>query len=316
MSIVEVAAAVIERADGAILLGRRAADTALYPGYWEFPGGKVEAGESPLAALRRELREELGVTVIAPTPWLVREHVYDHAHVRLNFFRVQRWRGQICDRVHDALAWTLPDAAPPQPLLPANAPLLAALALPPFYGVSHAWSCGAAQQLNALTAALGAGLRLVQLRENDLPEAQRESFTAAAVAHCQGHGARVLLNSDTALARAVGADGVHLPASQLMSLNSRPNLPLVAASCHDREELERAARLGLDFVVLGPVQATASHEGQHGMGWREFARLVAGLPLPVFAIGGMRRQDIPRARSAGAHGVAAIRAAWGESSDD
>jgi 8-oxo-dGTP diphosphatase len=309
VKLTEVAAAVILRPDGGFLLGQRAADT-FYPGYWEFPGGKVEPGETPRQALVRELHEELEIDVLAATPWIVREHVYEHAHVRLHFFRVTQWAGELRDHVHAALAWQRPDALTVAPMLPANAPVLAALWLPDRYAVTHAWRIGVAAQLAALDAALAHGLRLVQLREAALPEAARESFVAAAVARCQSHGAQVLVNGDAQLARAAGADGLHLPAAQLMALDRRPPFPLVAASCHDRHELEQAARLGLDFAVLGPVAATATHPGQSGIGWPAFARLAGGLSLPVYAIGGLDMPDIAAAQAAGAQGIAAIRAAW------
>jgi len=309
MKIVAVAAAVITRNDGRFLLGQRGPDT-FYPGYWEFPGGKVEPGETPHDAIVRELREELGIEVLAATPWIVREHVYEHAHVRLHFFRVTQWHGELRDHVHAALEWQRPDDLTVAPMLPANAPVLAALRLPNLYGITHAWQIGAAAQLAALDAALERGLKLVQLRESSLPEMQREPFTAAAVARCQQHGAQVLVNGDAQLARALGADGIHLPAQQLMRLNQRPPFPLVAASCHERRELEHAARLGLDFAVLGPVKPTATHPGEAGIGWGNFASLIAGLPLPVYAIGGLAEADLPDALAAGAQGIAAIRAAW------
>lgn len=309
MKLTEVAAAVLLREDGCFLLGQRAANT-FYAGYWEFPGGKVEEGESPRAALERELREELAIEVLQATPWLVREHVYEHAHVRLHFFRVTQWRGELRDHVHAALAWQKPGATSVSPMLPANAPVLAALTLPDFYGITHAWRIGAAAQLTALAAALERGVRLVQLRERALDAAARRDFAALAVALCHRQGARVLVNGDEKLARASGADGLHLTAAQLLTQTSRPDFPLVAASCHTREELWHAARLELDFAVLGPVAATASHPGQAGLGWPAFAELIAGLPLPVYAIGGLGRQDIPVAQAAGGQGVAAIRAAW------
>lgn len=240
----------------------------------------------------------------------MREHVYEHAHVRLDFFRVTAWRGEITDHVHDALAWQVPAATTVHPMLPANAPVLAALTLPPVYGITHAWQIGTQAQLSALDVALAQGLRLVQLREPGLTEMQRESFAAAAVARCRRYGARVLVNGDAQLARAVGADGLHLPASQLMALSQRPPFPLVAASCHERRELEHAARLGLDFAVAGPVEATASHPDVPGIGWECFATLIGGLPIPVYAIGGLSAADLPDALAAGAQGIAAIRAAW------
>ncbi len=309
MKITDVAAAVILREDGSFLLGQRAADT-FYPGYWEFPGGKVEAGETPRSALIRELHEELEIEVLAATPWIVREHVYEHAHVRLHFFRVTQWRGELRDHVHAVLAWQRADALAVTPMLPANAPVLAALQLPAHYGITHAWRIGVDAQLAALEAALRSGLRLMQLREAAMPEAQRQAFIAAVVSLCHANGARALVNGDVALAIATLADGVHLNARQLMALQARPELPLVAASCHNRVELAKAARLGLDFVVLGPVQPTASHPEQSGMGWPAFSDLIARYPLPVYAIGGLTGADLAVAQSYGAHGIAAIRAAW------
>ncbi|MEK7737650.1 MAG: Nudix family hydrolase, partial [Pseudomonadota bacterium] len=230
--IIEVAAAVILRDDGAFLLGRRPPGS-VYAGYWEFPGGKVEAGETPRDALQRELHEELGIVVDADTafPWIVREFIYEHAHVRLHFFRVLRWTGELRDLQHDALAWQQAGGASVTPMLPANAPVLAALALPDFYAISHAAAIGIDAQLAALQRALERGLRLVQLRETDLPAAQKAAFCQHAVALCRRFGARVLINADAELAKQAGADGLHLTARQLMALGARPDFPLVAASC-------------------------------------------------------------------------------------
>jgi 8-oxo-dGTP diphosphatase len=87
--IVEVAAAVLQRPDGSFLLAQRPADK-IWAGYWEFPGGKIEPGETPYHALVRELREELGITVATAYQWVTRMFTYPHATVRLNFFRVER----------------------------------------------------------------------------------------------------------------------------------------------------------------------------------------------------------------------------------
>ena len=311
--IVEVAAAVIERraADGAVefLLGQRAPGT-FYPGFWEFPGGKVEPGETPHAALVRELQEELGIEVTRADPWLRRQHVYEHAHVQLNFFRVRQWRGELHDHVHSALAWQRADTLTVSPMLPANAPVLAALALPEFYAITHAGEIGVDAQLQALAHALKRGLKLVQLREPQLDAAHRATFVHAAIGLCHEYGARALVNGDAALAEAAGADGVHLSALQLAAQAARPLFPLVAASCHSSAELELASRLGCDFAVFGPVRATVSHPEVAGIGWDNFSTVVGVPPLPTFALGGMARTDLDLAQRAGAHGIAAIRAAW------
>jgi 8-oxo-dGTP diphosphatase len=267
MKITHVAAAVLWREDGSYLLGQRAADT-FYPGYWEFPGGKVEAGETPRQALVRELHEELGIDVIQAFPWIVREHQYEHAHVKLHFFRVTEWHGELRDHVHAALSWQEAWARPVSPMLPANGPVLKALALPDRYAITHAGEIGRDEQLHRLDNALHNGLRLVQVREPKLDGARRAAFVHAAVDLCHQYGARVLVNADTGLAEAAGADGVHLPARELAVLERRPDFALVAASCHVAAELDRAAVLGCDFAVFGPVRPTASHPGASGIGWK------------------------------------------------
>ena len=310
-----VAAAVIERRDAAghveFLLGRRAPGT-FYPGYWEFPGGKVEPGETPYDALVRELSEELGIEVRAADPWLVKKHSYEHANVVLHFFRVTEWRGELHNHVHSALAWQRPGACNVSPMLPANGPILKALELPARYGITHASEIGVDAQLLALAGALEAGLRLVQVREAGLDAARRSAFAHAAVDLAHHYGARVLINGDLALAAASGADGVHLPARQLMQTTARPDFPWVGASCHSAEELARAEALQLDFVVFGPVSATATHPGQAGIGWAAFQATVAESGLPVFAIGGLGVADLDLAWKHRAQGIAAIRGAWGD----
>ena len=161
--VTQVAAAVIQRPDGSFLLGRRAPGT-FYPGYWEFPGGKVEPGETPRQALVRELAEELGIQVLTAYPWLRREHVYEHAHVRLHFFRVTAWRGELVDHVHTALAWQRAESLDVGPMLPANGPILNALGLPDMYAVTDAATLGIDAQLLALARGVESGLKLVQIR--------------------------------------------------------------------------------------------------------------------------------------------------------
>lgn len=306
---VDVAAGVLLRPDGTYLLGQRAADT-VYAGYWEFPGGKVEAGETPAQALCRELDEELGIRVTGLRPWLRREHAYEHAHVRLHFFEVASWEGELDDKVHSALAWVRPDGPACQPMLPANGPILKALRLPRLMGITRAAGVGVDAQLAALDSALARGLRLVQVREALLDAAERARFAREALARVRTHRGLLLINGDTALARELGADGVHLSARMLAEAVARPDFEWVGASCHARAELERCAELGLDYALLGPVQPTATHPGQPALGWQAFAALAEGLPMPIFALGGLVEADMERAREAGAHGIAAIRGVW------
>lgn len=307
--IVEVAAAVVMRSDGAFLLACRPPGKP-YAGYWEFPGGKVEPGERLEDALARELHEELGIDVVLATPWITRLFSYPHATVRLHFFRVFEWRGAPHPKEAQAILWQRLDEPFATPMLPANAPVLASLALPQEYAITNAAALGVEAQLARIEARLASGLRLLQLREPELTASARAAFARGVVALAKRFGARVLINDDAALADAVGADGVHYPARRLMALGARPARSLVAASCHDAAELSQAMRLELDFVLLGPVKATPSHAAARTLGWERFAALASRTSLPVYAIGGMRMDDLDMARRHGAHGLAMITGSW------
>jgi 8-oxo-dGTP diphosphatase len=306
---IEVAAAVILRDDGRFLLGQRPAGK-VYAGYWEFPGGKVEAGEAPLAALTRELHEELGITVRTAHPWLTRDYDYAHAGVRLRFFRVREWSGELHGREQQRFSWQLPHAVSVDPLLPANAPILRALRLPAVYGITHAQELGVSEFLRRLERALESGLKLVQVREKGMTREALHKFAANVTKAAHAHGARVLVNGNAELARAVGADGVHLTAAQLAQTQQRPAFDLVGASCHDAAELARASDLGVDLAVLGPVAPTPTHPGAAGIGWERFAELVQDCPLPVYALGGLKSADLETAYRQGAHGISMMRGAW------
>lgn len=121
--VVDVAVGVLIRPDGDFLLTSRPPGK-VYEGYWEFPGGKLEPGESVEAALRRELQEEIGVTIGAVHPWKVEMVDYPHALVRLNFCKVFEWTGELQMHEGQSFAWqSLPVSV--QPVLPGTVPVLA-----------------------------------------------------------------------------------------------------------------------------------------------------------------------------------------------
>jgi 8-oxo-dGTP diphosphatase len=299
---VDVVAAVIQRADGAFLLAQRPAGK-VYAGYWEFPGGKVEPGEPAEQALARELYEELGIEPRTAYPWITREFTYPHAAVRLNFFRVTAWKGGPHPREEQAITWQNFGAPMAAPMLPANAPVLAALALPVEYAITDALQFGPQAMLERVRLRLSQGLKLIQVRDRGLPG--REAFARSVIRMARDHGARVLVGSGPAL-----GDGLHFTAAELMRLTARPTQGLAAASCHGEQELARAMALQLDFAVLGPAKPTPSHPGAQVLGWEDFARIARGASIPVYAIGGLRRSDLESAWRAGAHGVAMIGGAW------
>jgi 8-oxo-dGTP diphosphatase len=325
--VVEVSAAVLQRPDGSFLLAQRPAGK-IWAGHWEFPGGKVEAGESTRDALVRELREELGITVITAYPWITRVFTYPHATVRLSFFRVTAWQGELYPHEGQQFSWENPPQPPlgknlPQPLffkegsmcsvwpiLPANGPVIHALTLPPLYAISNVAELGGEEFMLRLEVALKSGLRLLQLREKNLSGGALRLLAHRVVALAHQYGAGVLLSGDEAMAREVGADGVHLTSIQLAECAERPAMAWCAASCHSVEELRRAEALGCDFALLSPVLPTLSHPGAPHLGWEEFSQMAQGSSIPVYALGGLTHADMQTAWQHGAHGIALLRQAW------
>ncbi len=306
---VEVAVGVLIRADGSVLFARRPPGKA-YAGWWEFPGGKIESDETVTGALARELEEELGIVIGGSTPWVVREHVYPHAHVRLHFHRIFQWQGHPRPREGQELSWARAGAVELEPLLPASLPVVEWLKLPSVLAISCASELGDERFLDALERQLERGLRMLQLREPGMDAARFERLFRAVRAACTTRGCMLLVNSAHPARFWSEAGGVHLRAADLMQLDSRPAVARVGASCHDPHELARAASIGADYAVLGPVKPTASHPGASGIGWEAFGSIAGKTAIPVYALGGLDSRDLEEARARGAHGIALRRAAW------
>jgi len=309
METVNAAVAVLLRDDGKVLLGQRPGGKS-WAGWWEFPGGKIEEGEMPYHALQREMQEELGTSAIEAYPWLTRSFDYPERSVKLHFFMVRRWTVEPHGKEDQQLSWQNPMNLTIGPMLPANAPILDALTLPPVYAITNLAETEENNFFQRLKIALDAGLKLIQVREKHLNAHQLEAFIKRVMTLSQPYGAKVMINADIALAQELNADGVHLTASQLMALPSKPEGLLCGASCHNAAELAQAANLALDFVVLAPVMPTHSHPEVEPLGWQNFTQLIQSYPLPVYALGGLEPQDLITAWQSGAHGIAMQRAVW------
>jgi 8-oxo-dGTP diphosphatase len=313
--VIHVVAGILTDASGRVLLAQRPPGAHL-AGAWEFPGGKIEPGESAEAALRRELHEELGVDIgaIEPHPLISVPWQYPEKSIVLHAFRVRDFSGEPHGRETQQLQWAQPDQLADISMPPPDRPIVTALRLPPHYAITPEPGDDTEAFLASFDRMLATGVRLVQLRAKRL-SADRDRLRAlAAMARKRAcaAGATLLLNGDVGLARELGLDGVHLPAVDLMRLSARPldEKHWVAASCHNERELAHAAAIGVDFAVLGPVLPTASHPDAKALGWDRFADLCALSPFPVYALGGLQTSDVGLATRAGAQGIAGISAYW------
>lgn len=306
LPVIRVACGVLCRADGQVLLAQRPAGK-LAAGCWEFPGGKIESGESAEAALRRELLEELGIVVTALEPLIEVHHRYRDREVWLDTWRVLGWHGELAGREGQALHWCPPQALGVAPCLPTVAGILPALRLPSHYVFTPAE--GPVEAWFADLPRLPAGA-LLRLRQPALTEAEYADLARRLQPAARAQGLRLVLDRAAALSEALGCEW-HARAAVWQAAGFEPPPGLIwHGSAHGREELLTLRRLGAASAVLGPVQATPTHPGQAALGWAAFARAVRGSNLPCFALGGVGPAQRQRALAEGGQGVAGIRAYW------
>ncbi|MFO7807753.1 thiamine phosphate synthase [Guyparkeria sp.] len=302
------------RPDGKHLAGLRA-----------FPGGKRVDGETPRAALVRELDEEIGIRVQRARRLITLDWDYPDRHLRLIGFEVTAWAGWPRSVEGQALLAEPLDrdtrgdwlAAMPS----ANRGLVNALVLPrciaitPPVGIDGltAWQARIESYLHSLPAPMMVNLRPGSATTNvDLPWPALARAVLAA-----GHWP--VANPASGHPWPKGLDprvGLHLNHGRLMSMRAEEVWEtqvcghLVSAAVHDRATLARAVDLAVDLVIVSPLRQTATHPGVSGMGWAAFAQLAAAASMPVYALGGVGPHDLPCVWRRGGFGVAAISAFW------
>jgi 8-oxo-dGTP diphosphatase len=301
---------IYDRAGDSVLVARRRPESH-QGGYWEFPGGKRAGGEGRREALQRELGEELDITVESAHPLLCFDYDYPDRPVRLDVWVVDAWSGKPRGNEGQDIRWLNAAGLDPAAFPAANRRIIRALALPGPYFITPDLDDYGGKFLSRFEALLQSGLRLARFRSLNLEGVERHRVLGRVGALCAGHGC-ILLGSGPADRDVAGVRGLHLDSEELMQLHSRPagEDAWVAASCHGRDELRQAGRLELDFCVLSPVRPTASHPGGPVLGWERFAELAAAATIPVYALGGLKPDDLDIARRHNAHGIAMISALW------
>src|SRR3546814_792866 len=255
---IKVAAGLILQPDGQLLLAQRP-EGKPWAGWWELPGGKIEAGETTLQALAREREEELGIKVTDASPWVTYTHEYPKNIVELSFCRVYGWTGTPAGLENQALAWVDPKAAlPVGPLLPATEPPMRWLQLPEQYLVTSIGSqAGLAPYLEKLALVLQQGIELVQFREPAWASASEAETYAAfqrIVQICHDAGVRCLVNSCHPESWWAQADGVHFRAADAATAAAKENVSgLTGVSEPNANEHATQPALGDDFAGTGPL---------------------------------------------------------------
>ncbi len=297
---IEVVAAVIRDVDGKVLIAKR--PTGKHQGgKWEFPGGKVEKGESRRSALVREIKEEIGIDIGHSARLISVYHEYDDKAIYLDVYEVQQWTGEAEGREGQPIQWVDTNDLHEFEFPEANSAIVEAACLPKHLKVM-ANAKDAEEFKNQFTANIKSGYGLI-LQSFDgesssyIPSHEEINWMLDSAAT---HQVKVLLESPPPLVRSDYY--LHLNAEELQSVQEKPSAIRVSAACSNAEELFKAQRLELDFIMVGPVLTNASG-GNKVIGWPMFQSLSARVNIPVYAIGGVGEKDMELAREYGAQGI-------------
>lgn len=313
-AMIRVAAAAIENTNGEILLAKRPPHK--HKGdLWEFPGGKIEAGETDAAALVRELQEELNITATLYEPLISLVHHYPEQSVELVVFRVKAFNGELRANEQQPLTWVKPEAMHQFAMPEADVPIVNAIILPPFIAITPSMS-DSEYFYKACERVLQMHSCFLQLRDHAIDDQLYCSIAKKLLKQLPDYQSRIILNRSVELVSNIACAGVHLGSVQLMRLSAeqvaaKRTQRWLSASCHNETELQHAHNIGLDYCFLSPVQTTASHPETSALGWEKFKEFSRTIALPIYALGGLSTKDIGTAKNYGAQGVAGITAFWG-----
>lgn len=305
-----VAVGVIRDAQQNVLIALRDASRH-QGGLWEFPGGKVESGETCEEALARELLEELGIEVQESKPLIQIPYSYADRNVFLDVREVQYYTGVPSGREGQPLRWVGVDELPNYAFPSANQPIINAITLPRKIAITGRFE-NRAHLLERFSCAVAAGADAILLRSASSGASLTSEHCITLQQLCREHQISCILHSDLlTYASNLKVDSLHLSSAALMSITSRPHgYRRVGASCHNLIEMQRAQSLGLDYSFLSAVRETTSHIGMPALGWPQFRDLVKAVRIPVYALGGVSVADFDLVRVYGGQGVAAISSFW------
>jgi len=290
-----------------VLITKRSKNQHL-AGYWEFPGGKVERNENVNTALKRELFEELGIKVINAEAFTLICHDYDDKKVLLDVWQVYEWRGTPESRESQEFCWARISELGNYKFPDANKHIIQSILLPTMYVISKESYANYSHLYSRTEECFIAGLKIFQLRLKIDKNKAFQKIIQTLREQASRYGAKLILNGLATDIDKYPIDGIHLNTNELMRHKNRPicNDYILGASCHNEEELIKAAELNVNYAFLSPVQPTVSHPEAIAIGWERFRSLISEVNYPIYALGGMVPTDLHTAKTHGAYGIAML----------
>ena len=311
-----VAVGVLVNAQNQVLVALRAADSH-QGGLWEFPGGKVEQGESVEQALSRELEEELGIRTLDCTPFLRIKHDYSDKSVLLDVWKIHSFSGIAKGREGQEIQWRNVDALQAKDFPAANERIIRAIRLSEQVAITPQ-ARDFADLKKIIRHLLTVDAAMIYFRQKEIDAATYRKWFHWANQQCRDRSKTLMycppnqsLLRDVAIeTQALSVSSLHLNSLQLAAVQSRPIAKpfLLSASCHDLQQLQQADALDADFAFLSPVCAPGKYSASPPLGWDKFQQLVTQVNMPVYALGGMEQRDLPTCRAHHGFGIAAISA--------
>ena len=281
-------------------------------GEWELPGGKKEPRETNFDTLTRELKEEIGISVISARPLIAVTKKLEVSSLKLDVFEVVNWVGSPEGKEGQEIRWISKDEIFDYSFPFYNTSINTAITLPALACVTPPLKTDVDKYIENTLRIAKSGVKLIQLRPQISDSNKIEQIALKMNKQLRSLGVILMLNGTVSHFKSTLFQGLHLSRSEASQCTARPisKTYLLSTSCHDVAELNHAMQIGVDFVYLSPIKRTKSHPDRTPLGWKRLQEMVEKSLVPVFALGGLSYSDVASARQIGCQGIAVQSSLW------